>query len=477
MDWSYLLDDIIQTLLNQFKDVYQLPLDVTISLPDAILGADLYRFYANDQAAVPESLDGVGNYTSYGVRNLVGREDGLYLGMSNPMNLLTDLTDDKPEGGWELLRMTRHLIPLAVNLGGNGSGSVVSDHAGIGAGIDCGATCNDEYDYGSSVILTPTADAGSTFTGWSGACYGLDPCTVNLLASSTVTANFTLDIHTLTVALAGDGGGSVLSTPAGINCGTACDEDYNYGTSVTLTQTTDAGSLFTGWSGACSGTGDCTVTITDSTHVTATFANNRFPLVVNLIGSGSGHVASLPAGIACSQSTCSASFDNGTPVSLSAIAFSGSSFETWSGACSGPDACQVTIGPSTTVVTATFSQNAQQANLVVGGLPMTGAQLTFTATLNMSPINECTWDFGDGQTEACDLGATAAGVEAVHDVTVKTTHTYTQAGIYIVLVTATNDAGTVVAAQQVTVQPPTAEDPTQQPSGPGQLYFPYLNRE
>ena len=32
---------------------------------------------------------------------------GLYLGMANPMNLRTDPTDDIPEGGWELISLTK----------------------------------------------------------------------------------------------------------------------------------------------------------------------------------------------------------------------------------------------------------------------------------------------------------------------------------------------------------------------------------
>ena len=31
--------------------------------------------------------------------------DALYLGTANPMNLMTALDDDLPEGGWELLRL------------------------------------------------------------------------------------------------------------------------------------------------------------------------------------------------------------------------------------------------------------------------------------------------------------------------------------------------------------------------------------
>jgi hypothetical protein len=53
---------------------------------------------------VAESLNGVDNPSSYGVRTMIA-DDALYLGMANPMNLLTDPADDRPEGGWELLRL------------------------------------------------------------------------------------------------------------------------------------------------------------------------------------------------------------------------------------------------------------------------------------------------------------------------------------------------------------------------------------
>jgi PKD repeat protein len=164
---------------------------------------------------------------------------------------------------------------------------------------------------------------------------------------------------------------------------------------------------------------------------------------------------------------------------LSAIAFSGSSFDAWSGACSGTGDCEVAIGPATTIVTATFSPDPQNANLKVNGEPFIGSTLDFTATLNLNPIQNCTWDFGDGSSESCDLPASAAYAEATHDVThdvtIQASHVYTQAGVFIVIVTASNDAGSVVAAQQITIQTPTAEPPTQQPGGM-ELYFPYLNR-
>jgi hypothetical protein len=76
----------------------------------------------------------------------------------------------------------------------------------------------------------------------------------------------------LTVAMAGTGGGFVASSPAGIACPTICGATFKSGTVVTLTATPDAGSNFVGWSGACTGTGTCTLTMNAAQSVTATFA-------------------------------------------------------------------------------------------------------------------------------------------------------------------------------------------------------------
>src|SRR5262249_33144494 len=76
---------------------------------------------------------------------------------------------------------------------------------------------------------------------------------------------------TLTVARAGTGAGVVTSSPAGINCGTSCSATFSSGTVVTLTASPVAGSSFSGWSGACSGTGPCHVTMSAARSVTGTF--------------------------------------------------------------------------------------------------------------------------------------------------------------------------------------------------------------
>ena len=90
--------------------------------------------------------------------------------------------------------------------------------------------------------------------------------------SSTPTA------YGLAVSLAGDGKGSVVSSPAGIDCGSTCEASFNLGTRVSLAATAASGSTFTGWSGAgCSGTGSCEVTMSEARSVGATFTANPPP--------------------------------------------------------------------------------------------------------------------------------------------------------------------------------------------------------
>ena len=81
-------------------------------------------------------------------------------------------------------------------------------------------------------------------------------------------------VETYTVALAGiAGGGSVTSSPAGINCPGTCTAAFAPQTPVTLTATPGGSGSFTGWSGGgCSGTGTCSVQIAAAQTVTATFS-------------------------------------------------------------------------------------------------------------------------------------------------------------------------------------------------------------
>jgi trimeric autotransporter adhesin len=77
---------------------------------------------------------------------------------------------------------------------------------------------------------------------------------------------------TLTVSKTGSGSGTVTSADGGINCGATCASVYANTSIITLTATPTGGAVFTGWLGACIGTGTCTVTISGAKAVSATFA-------------------------------------------------------------------------------------------------------------------------------------------------------------------------------------------------------------
>jgi hypothetical protein len=82
--------------------------------------------------------------------------------------------------------------------------------------------------------------------------------------------------NTLTITTSGTGSGTITSSPSGINCGSTCSASFSQGTVVTLTATAAPGSTFTGWGAPCSGTGQCTVTLTSDTQITATFDASGF---------------------------------------------------------------------------------------------------------------------------------------------------------------------------------------------------------
>lgn len=91
-------------------------------------------------------------------------------------------------------------------------------------------------------------------------------------ASVTPAAVQTLYSAGLTVSRAGSGAGTVTSSPAGIDCGSDCAEDYDGGAAVALSAHPAAGSTFDGWSGACSNaSGLCVLTMSQARAVTATF--------------------------------------------------------------------------------------------------------------------------------------------------------------------------------------------------------------
>ena len=169
----------------------------------------------------------------------------------------------------------------------------------------------------------------------------------------------------LTVTAPTAGAGTITSSPSGINCPGTCTASFAQGTQVTLTAVPGKNYIFGGWSGGCTGTGVCTVTINAAMSVTASFTAGT-GITVALAGTGTGTVTSSPAGINCSTAAgavCSAPFQPGALVTLSESPSGTNTFTGWSGACTGAGTtCKVTVGTNT-AVTATFSSAVGLQNI------------------------------------------------------------------------------------------------------------------
>jgi hypothetical protein len=107
-DWSYLLYEGALDAISGgsiSEESGSALMETLMAIPHSF-GADLYYFMLPGLPAQPESTDGLGNHSNYGLRTMLV-DDALYVGTANPMNLLTNPTDGKPEGGWELLKLKK----------------------------------------------------------------------------------------------------------------------------------------------------------------------------------------------------------------------------------------------------------------------------------------------------------------------------------------------------------------------------------
>jgi len=116
---------------------------------------------------------------------------------------------------------------------------------------------------GSQNVIAP--NGLSTYTLNCSGVGGSASNTVVIGAGATPPALYALNV---TVS----GVGTVTSNPSGIACGATCSVSYPSGAVVTLSAVAAAGYTFSSWSGACTGTGACTTTLSAARSVTATFA-------------------------------------------------------------------------------------------------------------------------------------------------------------------------------------------------------------
>lgn len=289
-----------------------------------------------------------------------------------------------------------------VTFSGTGTGAVLSNPSGISCRTGASNRCSMSVPSGTTVKLTVTPDPLMVFGGWSGGgCSG-----TTLKCSFTVTGNTKIGVTLnpapppppsnaqLTVTLSGNGQGQVTTTPAGITCPGSCTASFPIGTQVTATATAAAGSVFAGYSGACttqtskiknykkrgasvSPSPACTFAVSGNESLTAAFSAIAPPpppppppsqISVTISPSpfpdvASGTVVSTPQGISC-PGTCTAAFGEGTTVTLTASgANAGWHFGQWGGdgSCSGTNStCSVKVSANGNSVAASFTSSDMQ---------------------------------------------------------------------------------------------------------------------
>jgi hypothetical protein len=254
--------------------------------------------------------------------------------------------------------------PLTVGFDGSGKGSVGSSPPGINC--DGSSPCTANFLSGTKVVLSAAAGINSYFSSWSG-CDSATGAICNLTMPAgvkTVSATFfpVPPTISLTVALDGNGAGTVVSLPpaSGISCPPSCLANFSSQGSFSIQATAASGSTFAGWTG-CAVTPSpaiCTVLPSQSQTIRATFTKVGLS-VVKVTVSGSGTVASSPVGISCAAnaSACSATFPSGTKIVLTASPTAGYQVGSWSGCDSSAGAtCTITPQSATASIGLTFTK-------------------------------------------------------------------------------------------------------------------------
>jgi uncharacterized repeat protein (TIGR02543 family) len=219
-----------------------------------------------------------------------------------------------------------------------GSYTLVLNTVGTGSGSATRDPLQSSYPYGQIVLVTATANPGSTFTGWSGALSGtVNPVALFMDGSKTLTANFSRNQYTLVMNT--NGGGSVNANPA--------SGPYPHGAQLVLTATPSTGWSFSRWTGSLTGsTNPATLSMDSNKSVFALFTQNLYALTTGVTGSGT-----------ITRSPAKSGYTYGEQVTLTATPAPGWSFQGWSGGLTGANNPATVTTSADAVITAVFVQN------------------------------------------------------------------------------------------------------------------------
>lgn len=239
-----------------------------------------------------------------------------------------------------------------------------------------------------------------------------------LTASDTVIATVNARLG---VSLYGIPSGRITSADGKIDCtsvGPACSADYSTPTAVTLTATPATGAVFKEWQEGCTGSGPCTVTVTN--NVTVTVTNNVTlkaffdvqQLMLNVSNGGNGKVTSA-AGINCGT-ICSVTVPYGTQVKLIATRDPGYLIDTWAGACAAAvgNECSLTM-TTNQVASISFKEIALTSLSVVPASATVGVgqrqQFTAVGTFSDGSVRPLSADHSIEGTDARTCAITKNG--------------------------------------------------------------------
>ena len=280
------------------------------------------------------------------------------------------------------------------------SATFVQDEYGLtitqATGGTISATPAGPYHLNDTVTVTAVPDLGYHFGAWTGDCSGTNPCTLTMDGVKSVSATFVQDEYGLTITQAT--GGTISATPAG---------PYHLNDTVTVTAVPDLGYHFGAWTGDCSGTNPCTLTMDGVKSVSATFVQDEYGLTITQATGGT--ISATPAG----------PYHLNDTVTVTAVPDLGYHFGAWTGDCSGTNPCTLTMD-GVKSVSATFVQDeygltiTQATGGTISATPAGPYHLNDTVTVTAVPdlgYHFGAWTGDCSGTNPCTL--TMDGVKSV----------------------------------------------------------------
>ena len=268
-----------------------------------------------------------------------------------------------------------------------------------GQGTTSPETGSHTYGEGEPVEITAEAADGWEFKEWTGDCSGSGDCEVTMDEDKQVNAVFEeeeVDEYELEIVVDGEGSTDPQE-------GT---HKYEEGENVVITAEAEDGWEFKEWTGDCSGSGDCEVTMDEDKQVNAVFEEeevDEYELEIGVDGEGS-----------TDPQEGTHKYEEGENVLITAEAEDGWEFKEWTGDCSGSGDCEVTMDEDKQV-TAVFVEEVDEYELDVsvedeseGSTDPEEGTYTYNKgeTVLITAIPGDGWEFkewdGEGSATECD---------------------------------------------------------------------------